>query len=162
MTIIIEGEFIDGIKLCDNIKYLFEDFLVKCTFNFNIVDNWIEFYLTLNRRLTIHQLNTALIFLNEQNKKLQKKGWSRFQKINEKKWIDAKGRLVYSYLVRSSRIIQEVKKQMEEIKEEKNLCCKETIQKCPTAPQLTKIPNAKPTPRFNFEPIAKPRINVKP
>ena len=74
MTIIIEGEFIDGIKLCDNIKFLFEDFLVTCTFNFNIVDNWIEFYLTLNRRLTIHQLNTALIFLNEQNKKLQKKG----------------------------------------------------------------------------------------
>ena len=51
---------------------------------------------------------------------------------------------------------------MEEIKEEKNLCCKETIQKCPTPPQLTKIPNAKPTPRFNFEPIAKPRINIKP
>ena len=58
-------------------------------------------------------------------------------------------RPVYSYRVRSSKIIQEIEKQMEEIKEEVNLQCKETV----SPSQLTDIRKV----RFEELPIAQYR-----
>ena len=120
MVIIIDEEYIDGIKMCNQIQFLFEERLISCTFNFNINEKWIKFYLTLNQKIGIHQMSTALIILNSPIKNLRRKGWSRFHKIYETKWFNVKWKPLYSYRIRSSKII-------EQIQEEIKLICDEEL-----------------------------------
>ena len=73
MVIIIDKEYIDGLKMCNQIEFLFDEKLNSCTFNFNIEEKWIEFYITMNKKIGMHQLNTALTVLNGNIRKLQRK-----------------------------------------------------------------------------------------
>ena len=71
MVIINDEEYIDGIKMCNQIQFLFDERLISCTFNFDIKQKWIEFYVTLKKKISIQQLTTALIILNGSVKNLQ-------------------------------------------------------------------------------------------
>ena len=83
--IIIDEEYIDGIKMYNQIQFLFEERLISCTFNFNINEKWIESYLSFNQKIGIHQMNTALIALNGPIKIYEEKGgadFTKFKKLN--------------------------------------------------------------------------------
>ena len=54
MVIIIDKEYIDGLKMCNQIEFLFDEKLNSCTFNFNIEEKWIEFYITMNKKIGMH------------------------------------------------------------------------------------------------------------
>ena len=84
---------------------LFDEKLNSCTFNFNIEEKWIDFYITMNNKIGMHQLNTALIVLNGNIRKLQRKGWSRFHKIHENKWYDNEWKTYYARRLRCSKIM---------------------------------------------------------
>ena len=50
MVIIINEEIVDGLKMCNEIEFLFDERLQSCTFNFNIEEKWIEFYVTMKKK----------------------------------------------------------------------------------------------------------------
>ena len=116
MVIIIDKEYIDGLKMCNQIEFLFDEKLNSCTFNFNIEEKSIEFYITMNNKIGMHQLNTALIVLNCNIRKLQRKEWSRFHKIHENKWCDNEWKTYYSYRLRCSKIINIIEEEFKATK----------------------------------------------
>ena len=131
MVTIIDDEFINGIKMCNQVEFLFEEKLISCTFNFNIDNKWIEFYVTLRQK--IHQLNTLLIVLNGKIRNLRQKEWSKFHKIHETKWLDDKFKPLYSYRIRTSKIIEQIVKEIDLLwKEESVELPKPTIGAAPT------------------------------
>ena len=56
MMIKIDGEEIDGIKICDYINFLFAKSIRTSTYNFNDESKWIEFIITLYKPLTKNKL----------------------------------------------------------------------------------------------------------
>ena len=88
--ITIYGEEIDGIEICDHIN------VKSCTYDFDAISEWVEYYITLNKALTTYQTSIASVTLNHGFIKLLEKKWVTFTRTKEAKWFDNLQHQVYT------------------------------------------------------------------
>ena len=67
----IYGEEIDGIEICDSINV---KTVRSCTYDFDAISKWVEYYITLNEALTTYQTSIALVTLDHGFIKLLESG----------------------------------------------------------------------------------------